>query len=376
MAIDLRELRVGVVSTFPPTRCGVGRFSDALCQAWRVLAPNLDLRVNRIVTGSDAIVPDELVDTVFDPSSPAAVRSVARHLNENEVVLVHHEFGLYGPRDGEAVVDLVQDVKVPVVSVLHTVLSGFSDSQARIVQALSGNGPLVVPTDTARQRLAGLHPAPPLEVRVIEHGTGWTPAPAGRRRRRRIITWGLLGPGKGIERAIEALALIDLEPPPTYDVVGQTHPRIRERYGERYRHSLEELVRDLSLERQVRFIDRFVPDDELRWMVANADVVALPYDDVDQACSGTLIDALALGMPVVATEFPHARELLSDGAGKPVPPDPNDFAAALVHFLEDEKAYRSASNRALQQAAGHSWEGVCTGYTEVLHQARAGVGVS
>lgn len=376
MAIDLRVLRVGVVSPFPPTRCGVGRFSHALCRTWRRLAPNLDLRVNRIVTGSDAMVPDELVEAVFDPSSLTAVRSVARRLAHNDVVLIHHEFGIYGPAGGRAVVDLTEDLRVPVVSVLHTVLAQPSNEHRQIIEALAGNGPLVVPTETARSRLLGTHEVGTEAVEVINHGTSWTPAPMPPRRRRKVISWGLLRPGKGIERALEALALIDLDPPVTYDIVGQTHPRVRERYGERYRHSLEELTRYLGLEKQVRFVDRYVPDEELQWMVANADVAVLPYDDPDQICSGTLVDAIALGKPVVATAFPHAREALADGAGYAVEHHPNALAAAIVRLLEDDEAYVRAADQAARQAPAHSWEKVSVAYTQTLHRARASVGVA
>lgn len=375
MAIDLRELRVGVVSTFPPTRCGVGNFSAALCRMWRVLAPNLDLRVNRVVTGSDPMVPHELVESVFDPSSPTAVRSVARRLAHNDVVLIHHEFGLYGPDSGRAVVDLTNDLRVPVVSVLHTVLTRPSAEHCQIIQALADDGPLVVPTETARRRLSDTHQVGTEAVQVIEHGTSWTPVPMRPDPRRKLISWGLLGPGKGIERALEALALIDLDPPVTYDIVGQTHPRVRERHGERYRDSLEELTRYLGLEKQVRFVDRYVADEELKWMAAHADVAVVPYDDRDQVCSGTLLDALALGKPVVATAFTYAQEKLADGAGYAVDHDADALAAAVVRLLEDDNTYAEASKHAARQASGHSWEEVSVSYAEVLHRARAGVGV-
>lgn len=374
--MDLRELRVGVVSSFPPTRCGVGKFSEALCRVWRVLAPNFDLRVNRIVTGSDAMVPDELVEAVFDPSSPAAVRSVARRLDRHDVVLVHHEFGLYGPGSGRAVVELTEDLGVPVVSVLHTVLARPSGEHCQIIEALAGNGPLVVPTETARERLLGTHEVGPAAVQVINHGTSWTAAPVRRGRRRKLISWGLLGPGKGIERALQALALLDLDPPATYDIVGQTHPRVRERYGERYRLSLEELTRYLGLEEQVRFVDRYVPEDELKWMVAHSDVAVLPFDDPDQICSGTLVDAVALGKPVVATDFPHAREALADGAGYAVDRNPDALAAAIARLLVDDEVYAHAAQRAARQGPAHAWEKVSASYAEALHRARAGVGVA
>lgn len=360
------------MSTFPPTRCGVGRFSDALCRVSRVLAPNLDLRVNRVVTGSDTMVPDELVEAVFDPSSLTAVRSVARRLARNDVVLIHHEFGLYG----RAVVDLIQDLEIPVVSVLHTVLARPSSEHRQIIEALAGHGPLVVPTETARNRLLGTHEVETEAVEVINHGTSWTPVPMRPRRRRKLISWGLLRPGKGIERALEALALIHLEPPVTYDIVGQTHPRVRERHGERYRHSLEELTRYLGLEKQVRFVDRYVPDDELKWVVAHADVAVLPYDDPDQICSGTLVDAIALGKPVVATAFSHAREELADGAGYAVEQDPDALAVAIVRLLEDDEAYERAAKQAARQAPAHSLEKVSVAYAETLHRARASVGVA
>jgi glycosyltransferase involved in cell wall biosynthesis len=376
MGIDLRNLTVGIVSTYPPTRCGVGRFSHALCRMWSVLAPNFDLRINRIIAGPEVMGADDLVEAFFDPASPTAVRSVSRRLARTDVALVHHEFGIYGPSHGRAVVDLVRDTAVPVVSVLHTVLARPSTEQRRIVESLSAKGPLVVPTETAHLRLLRSHDLDAESVRVIGHGTAWSPTPLRRARRRKLISWGLLGPGKGIERALQALALITMDPPVTYDIVGQTHPRVRERYGERYRHELEELTRHLGLDHRVRFVDRYLSDDELMRAVAGADVAVIPYDDPDQVCSGTLLDALGLGKPVVATSFPHARELLSEGGGSAVERTPEALAEAVVRFLEDDDAYAKAAQEAARQGSLHTWQKVSVAYADTIHRARLGAGVS
>jgi glycosyltransferase involved in cell wall biosynthesis len=229
---------------------------------------------------------------------------------------------------------------------------------------------LVVPSNAARQALAEVFGIAPDTVMVIPHGSSWRPAEIGASDRRQVLTWGLLGPGKGIERAILAIASLgDLEVPPVYRVVGQMHPNVVRRQGYAYRDSLLGLIGDTGLESQIELDLEYKSDAELYRLVAASDVVVVPYDNGEQICSGVLTDAITAGRPVVATNFPHARELLAGGAGFVVGHDhPEALGAALRRLLTDDLAYQRAVAQARRLSRRLSWSDVARRYDQVLRR--------
>jgi glycosyltransferase involved in cell wall biosynthesis len=273
---------------------------------------------------------------------------------------VQHEYGIFGGEDGREVLDVVSQLDVPVISVLHTVLTNPTRHQHHVLAQLCDvSAALVTMTETARQRLIagwGVHPS---RVSVITHGAehNLADAPEG----------APAGEGKGIEWALRALAqLSDVTPFPTYRIVGQTHPRVLERDGEAYRERLIALTETLGLSSSVSFDGHYLPGPALRRIVRFADVVLLPYDSRDQVTSGVLTEAVAAGKPVVSTAFPHAVELLSGGAGLIVPQrDPEALAQALRRVLtEDGLADQmAATSRGL--AASLLWPAVAASYIDL-----------
>lgn len=367
--LDLRKLRVGMVSTYLPTRCGVGRFAKSLVTALERTMTNVDVEVLRIEPDPAAAAAEcREVVMQFDPESPIGLQAAIHRLHTYDVVIIQHEFGLYGADMGRAVVELAAAARRPLVVVLHTVLPDPTAEQREIVEALATLGTIVVPSEVARRILASAYGVGGERVHVIAHGSHWAPAPPQPHPRRRMLTWGLLGPGKGIERAIRAMAeLRDLEPILEYQVIGQTHPKVLQAQGSRYRRRLEGLVREYSLEDRVRFIDRYLPDAELREIVASADLVLLPYDTKVQVSSGVLADAVAAGRPVVATRFPHAVELLEAGAGIVVAHENHgELARAVRRLLTDDVVYLEAAAAVSRLGATMSWDGVALAYGDLL----------
>lgn len=369
---DPRDLSLSIISTYPPTRCGIGRFSHSLVQAIKATSPATRVGVAKIASEPDG-TPDDLVEVAFDPTSPVARRTAARRVNQSDAVVLQHEYGLYGPDDGVAVVDLVHRIEAPLVSVMHTVRTSPSPRQREIIEVLGRAGVLVVLSHVARHQLLSAHDVDPAAVDVIPHGSPWAPAPPPPGPRRRLISWGLLGPGKGIERALHAMARVDLDPPVTYDIVGQTHPNVLALHGQDYRLSLERLAERLGLGDRVRFHDRYMADPDLERMAAAADLVVLPYDNDEQVCSGVLTDAIALGRPVVATAFPHAREFAAQGCGRAVGYEPVPMARAIEEMLTDEKSYQAACAAASRISPSLSWPGVATAYLQLAGGLRASV---
>ena len=300
--------------------------------------------------------------------------AAAARLNTYDFVIVQHEYGIFDGPDGSDVLDAVRALVVPFAVVLHTVLESPTMRQRAILDELAlRTDAVVVMTQTARRRLVELYRIDPEKIWVIPHGASRTHRPtasAGARAANvhpRILTWGLLGEGKGIEWGIGAMAdLRDIHPTPSYHVVGQTHPKVLRREGEAYRQALAGEVARLGVEDLVTFDARYIATDELRQIVQTADIVLLPYDSLDQVTSGVLVEAVTAGKPVVSTGFPHARELLSGGAGLIVPRrDSTAIAAALRRVLTEPGLAARMSAEARRLAPSLTWSAVAQQYRDL-----------
>lgn len=362
-------VRLGLLSTFTPTQCGIATFAHALAK--HLQRSGAQVSVVRAVDEPQEQVLPVVHQWVRDRRQGAGAAALV--LSDYDVVLVQHEYGIFGGADGEDVLDLLEQVQAPVVTVLHTVLTHPTPNQHRVLAGVvARSSALVTMTETARERLISGWSVEPRHVVVIPHGaedprSGITVArdlPAGRPT---VLTWGLLSEGKGIEWALLALAGLrgELELP-LYRVVGRTHPRVLERDGEAYRSRLVAMTHRLGLESTVVFDDRYLSGTELRQVVSEADVVLLPYDSREQVTSGVLTEAVAAGKPVISTSFPHAVELLSGGAGILVPQGDSDaIAAALARVLTDHAATERMAHEARGLASSLMWPAVARRYVDL-----------
>jgi glycosyltransferase involved in cell wall biosynthesis len=375
----------GMLSTYPPTQCGLATFSQALIT--HLEGSGAEVGIVRVVDCPQPAQPRVAHQLVIGQLGGA--RRAAHALNQYDVAIIQHEYGIFGGRDGADVLDVLAEVRVPVISVLHTVLTTPTPSQRRVLAGvIAASSAVVTMTHTARQRLLDGWDVEPGMVMVIAHGaednrgapepgrddvTRWEDEGGSRElptpvnpvaSRPTILTWGLLGPGKGIEWALEAMAgLADLDPRPVYAVVGQTHPRVVEWAGESYREGLEAQVADLGLGGHVAFDSRYLDGPTLRSIVREADIILLPYDSRDQVTSGVLTEAVVAGKPVVSTCFPHAVELLSSGAGLLVPQgDAAAIGAALRTLLTDPDLTAEMARTSRSLAPSLLWPAVADQY--------------
>ena len=377
----------GMLSTYPPTQCGLATFSQALVT--HLDGSGADVGIVRIVDSPQPAEPRVMHQLVT--GERGAARRAAHALNLHDVAIIQHEYGIFGGRDGADVLDVLDELRVPVISVLHTVLTTPTPNQRRVLAGVVAASSVVVTmTQTARQRLLDGWDVDPGLVMVIAHGaednrapelghddvTRWEAEGGSREctasadsatRRPTILTWGLLGPGKGIEWAIQAMAgLADLDPRPRYEVVGETHPRVVEWAGEAYRDGLEAQVADLRLGDHVAFDGRYLDGPTLRRIVRAADIILLPYDSRDQVTSGVLTEAVVAGKPVVSTSFPHAVELLSSGAGLLVPQgDADAISEALRTLLTDPTLSAQMASTSRSLAPSLLWPAVAEQYIAV-----------
>ncbi|GIJ33116.1 glycosyltransferase [Micromonospora sediminimaris] len=354
----------GFLSTHPPTRCGLATFNSAL--AAHLTADGTRGGIVRVTDRSDDLRAESGVVHTWSTRAQVGWRDAAAVLNTFDVAVVQHEYGIYPGVDGEDVLPLLRRLTVPSIVVLHTVLRRPSARQRSLLeQIVTAAGAVVTMTDTARNRLVVGYTVRPGKVTVIPHGAAdHVRVPADRRTRPHLLTWGLLGPGKGVEWALRALArLQDLDPTPTYTVAGRTHPKVAARQGEAYRAGLHRLGAQLGVAHAVDYQDVYRDQPTLAGLIRSAHVVVLPYDSREQVTSGVLIEAVAAGVPVVATAFPHAVELLTGGPGLVVPhQDPAALAAAIRRILNEPGLAARLASRARPLAADLRWPAVAVRY--------------
>ncbi len=361
-------LTFGMLSTFPPTECGIATFAAALAAGIIAGGGAVDVvRCGTAPTLEDASV---LADIGGDPPG---VRGAVEVLNRADVVIVQHEYGIYAGPDGIDVLDIVDRLVVPTIVVAHTVLERPTQNQRMVLERLCTRADaVVVMTEVARRRLIDDFHIEPSKVTVIHHGAATPSASEGTEyrpldRAPRLLTWGLLGPGKGIEWAIDALSQLgDLRPRPHYIVAGATHPKVAEQSGEAYREMLVKRAAEGGVSAQVSFDGAYRDLGSLNSLIRSADLVVLPYDSKDQVTSGVLVDAVAAGRPVVSTAFPHAVELLAGGAGLVVPQrDPAALARAIRFVLTSPERRESMTTEARRLAPELSWTAVASRYEEL-----------
>jgi glycosyltransferase involved in cell wall biosynthesis len=359
---------VGVLSTYPPTPCGLATFSAALSDA--LSASGTDVSVVRVADGSPSSN-GRVIGELVNGSAPSVVRC-ADLLNQSDVAVIQHEYGIYGGADGDEVVDIIDGLRIPSIVVAHTILKDPTPHQRSVFEAIVAMADqVVVMSDGARQRLCQVYTVDRRKVTTIPHGAA---VPDGARPKRpgrpTLLTWGLMGPGKGVERVIEAMgSLRDLPGRPRYMVAGRTHPKVLAADGEAYRDARIEQAKRSGVADSVCFDPGYRDVAMLTELVQSSSVVVLPYDSTDQVTSGVLVDAIASGRPVVATAFPHAIELLSSGAGIVVGhDDPDGLASALRQVLTQPRLAGSMAAEARRMAPEMAWPVVASAYQHLAQR--------
>jgi glycosyltransferase involved in cell wall biosynthesis len=301
-----------------------------------------------------------------------------------DVVSIQHEYGIWGGRDGAFVLDFVRSLRTPAVATLHTVLREPTESQRRILATLVGEtAATVVMSQTAASLLTSVYGVDPSRLEIVPHGVLDLPPRApetvkpllGLRGRSVILSFGLLGPGKGYEAAIAAMPqVVRSVPDVCYVILGATHPDLIQREGEAYRRSLEKAVADLGMGAHVRFVDRFVSKPDLGTWLQAADIFVTPYPNLDQIVSGTLSYAMGAGKAIVSTPYAYAREQLANGRGRLVAPGSTSaLASALVELLLDHGLRASLGRNAYGYSRSMVWPEVGARYRRILARAAGAV---
>ncbi|CAN5653191.1 glycosyltransferase family 4 protein [soil metagenome] len=364
-------MRVLMLSTYPPRVCGIATFAHDVRTAL-LDAEGID-RVDVIAVQQQQETldhPPEVVMTI--PAHDAgSFREAAKFCNDADydVVVVQHEFGIFGGPAGRNVLEFVDRVDVPVVTTTHTVLG---DPPADLRGALHDLGAasarVVALAPAAMPLLQTAHEVDPTKVRVIHHGVPDVPfddpdaynAAVGLEGHPVLLTFGLLSRNKGIEQVLDALPkVVATSPDLRYVVLGATHPEIRRTEGESYRQRLLARVKQLGIEENVEFRDRYVDDKDLIAHLMACDVYVTPYQSLEQITSGTLAYAVGMGRAVVSTPYRHAADLLADDRGLLVPiGDIEATAEALIKLLTNDELRQTVRRRAYDYGRNMTWAAV------------------
>ncbi|MFP4508241.1 MAG: glycosyltransferase family 4 protein [Candidatus Acetothermia bacterium] len=381
------KVPVTYLATYPPRKCGIGTFTHDLAEnVSKHYGEELSARGNVSI----AALNDQPEGYNYDPEVGFEINSNNKldyrkaadyvNLSDTKVVNIQHEFGIFGGEDGDNLLPFLENIRKPVVSTLHTILKSPSDHQKEVlIEVCEESTEVVVLADKGKELLESVYGISPENVTMIPHGapdvpfldTSYYKEDYGVQGRPVILTFGLLGPNKGIEIAIEAMEKVaERFPEALYIILGATHPHVKEKHGEEYRLNLERMVKQRGLGNNVAFHEMFVPLDELIKYLVTSDIYLTPYLSREQISSGTLAYAVALGNAVVSTPYWYAEELLAEGRGELVPfEDPEATADAINELLADEEKRQRMRRRAYQFGRGMIWHSVAGDYRRTYERA-------
>jgi glycosyltransferase involved in cell wall biosynthesis len=379
--------RIAFLGGYVPRKCGIATFTHDLFRAVSDGSSGSETWVAAVTDRADGYDYPLEVRLKVDENDPNSYRRAARYLNFSrpDVLCVQHEFGIYGGPAGSHLLTLLKEVKAPVVTTLHTILAKPDIDQRRVMDELiRRSARLVVMAERGARILREVYRVDPDTIDVIPHGIPDVPLGGGELAKKKLgyegkrilLTFGLLGPGKGIEYAIRAMpAVVEQVPDAVYVILGATHPHLVAREGEAYRLGLEALAEECGVSGHVVFDNRFVSPADLECFMAAADIYLTPYPNEAQITSGTLARAFGSGKAVVSTPYWHAQELLADGAGVLVPArDSEAISREVCQLLGDPGRMIAMCERSYQDGRAMIWPAVADRYLEAFVKAESRIG--
>jgi glycosyltransferase involved in cell wall biosynthesis len=374
--------RIAVIGNHLPRQCGIATFTTDLSDAITAEYGTAALSVVAVNDTQSSYAYPTRVRFQIAESDLSSYRAAANFLNAGNVDLVclQHEYGIFGGRAGSYVLELLQRLSMPVVTTLHTVLNQPDLDQRMVMQQIAARSDrLIVMSQYSSRVLQDVFAVSAEKIDLVPHGIPDLPyvepevykdalAVAGKLV---LLTFGLLSPNKGFETVIRALPrILARHKDVVYVIAGATHPHVRAREGDRYRNQLEAMAKELGVEREVIFHNRFFSPQEMASLVGSADIYITPYCHVAQAVSGTLTYAMGAGKAVISTPYWHAAELLDNGRGKLVPfEDPAAIAAAAIKLLDNDVERHAMRKRAYLYAREMVWNRVAQSYMHSFSRA-------
>ncbi len=374
---------IAVVGNYPPRQCGIATFTSDLVQAISAELREAScwaVAMNDVPEGYN--YPSQVrFEMAQKDLSDYRLGADFLNMNQVDVVSVQHEFGIFGGQHGRHLLELMRNLRMPVVTTLHTVLARPDPGQKATIQEVARlSDRIVVMSQKAMELMQEVYGVGASKLELIHHGIPDVPFvdpnfykdQFGLEGRQVVLTFGLLSPGKGIEHMIDALPrIVSHRPDVIYVVLGATHPHVRRLEGESYRLSLQRRARERGVENHLVFHNRFVSLEELCEFLGAADIYVTPYLNQEQIVSGTLAYALGCGKATVSTPYWYAQEMLADGRGRLVGfQEPDELAEQILDLLENEPERHATRKRAYTFCRSMVWKEVARRYLEVFSEVR------
>lgn len=374
--------KIAFISSYPPRMCGIATFTSHLVENM-LLASEGSFEPVIIAMQSDASEEhSQMADFIIRKDAKSDYMEAADFINSSNIdmVVLQHEFGLFGGDGGSYIGSLLQRINTPVFTTLHTVLGRpASEYFQSLIDVCANSEKVIVMNKRGVDMLEKIYGVSKRKIRLIPHGI--LDVPFGRTeiykgklnlgRRKVIMTFGLLGPNKGIEIALDAMPdIIKKNPDVLYLIVGRTHPEIVKRYGYSYRKKLQDIVETLGIQNNVLFHDRFVTDQQLKEFLAATDIYVTPYLHKEQLTSGTLAFAAGCGKAVVSTPYWAAEELLDQGRGMLVPfGDSQKLSETIVELLNNAFLLKGMQFNAYNYGRSMIWSNVGRQYWQFVSKS-------
>ena len=379
-----RAVRIAVIGNHLPRQCGIATFTTDLCNAIAAEYGAAQLSVVAINDGHSTYSYPARVRFEISEGDIAAYRGAADYLNASnaDLVCLQHEYGIFGGKSGNHIMELLKHLKMPVVTTLHTVLREPNLDQRVVMHKIAARSErLIVMSQYSSRILQEVFRVPAEKIDLIPHGIPDLPFEQPDMYKKRfscqgksvLLTFGLLSPNKGFESVIQAMPrILASHSNVVYMIAGATHPQIRAREGDRYRLELQALAKKLGVEQQVLFVNRFVSPEEMASLVGSADIYITSYCHEAQAVSGTLAYAMGAGKAIISTPYWYAAEVLDQGRGMLVPfENPAAIATATIALLANDEAREAMRERAYLYARPMIWKRVAQSYMAAFLRARA-----
>ena len=388
MEKNLNTKHIAFLGDYVPRRCGIATFTADICEAIAAEFPQAQCIVGSVNDRAEGYDYSKRVRFEIAEKEVDSYRRAAEFLNINnvEVISLQHEFGIYGGAAGSHILEFLREVRMPVVTTLHTVLRDPNDEQRAVMKQLDAlSQRFIVMAERGRDFLETVYGIAPEKIDLIPHGVIDMPFIDSNffkdlfhvEGKTVLLTFGLLSPNKGIEHVINAMpTILKQHPDVVYIVLGATHPHLIAAEGEAYREKLQRLACELGVADNVIFHNDFVTLEELKEFIGAADIYITPYLNEAQITSGTLAYTFGAGKALISTPYWHAQELLAEERGILVPfADSQAIADGVNHFLSNPTLMTAMRKRAWKAGREMIWPVVARRYMESFERARASLSV-
>ena len=373
-----RIRNIAFLSTYPPRECGLATFTQDLVReldnVGLINSPRI-IAINDSSYNYNERVIFEI--SQHDKESYINTANAINHSSNIDLVVIEHEYGIFGGQEGEYVLDFIKNLKIPFITILHTVLQNPNKKQKHILKILGKKSmKLVTMAQNTIPVLENLYNMDSSKIEFIHHGVPYRALRSrdklkeenGLSGRDVISTFGLLRPDKGLEYGIEAIAKVAKKHKDVlYLILGETHPFVKKQFGETYREKLIKMVDTFGINDNVKFINKYLTKDEIINYLQMSDIYLTPYLGEEQAVSGTLAYAIGYGRVIVSTPYSYAKEMLSEGRGLLADfYDSEILAKHIKYILKNPKAKMKMEKKAIKIGNTMMWDNIASQYTKLF----------